>query len=167
MEPISQGCSSFNFRNIFQNVSSTYSVLSQFSENPAVYTKLSCFLPWVAAQYDLEYTPVGEADPACLTGQGDITEVTAKVCRTTPSDIWADQRDQIEARCIFPFTLNGESHSTCILDELREGLQNKSKSGIHLHKKPKLPFLNHFQFFDSLRASVRSPDLCSGVRYGE
>ena len=123
MKPLPQGCSSFNFRNIFQNMTSTYSVLSQFSENPAVYTKLSCFLPWVADQYDMEYTPGGDPDTACLTGQGDITEVTAKVCRTTPSDIWADQRDQIEARCIFPFFLNGVNYSTCILDELRKGVQ--------------------------------------------
>ena len=75
----------------------------------------------MAAQYDLDYRPSGEPDPVCLTDHGDITEVTAKVCRTTPSDIWSDQRDGIEAQCIFPFNLNGESYSTCILDELRKG----------------------------------------------
>ena len=94
--------------------------MDQASDNPAVYMKLSCYLPWVAAQYDMDYSPPGDPDPACLTGHGDITEVTAKVCRTKPSDGWADFREGIEAPCLFPFTLNGESHSTCIMDEIED-----------------------------------------------
>ena len=110
-----KGCSAF----IFRKKSSTYESLTQKSENPAVYTKLSCYLPWVAAQYNMDYTPPegGDPDPACLTGVGDINEVTAKVCRTNPSG-WADDRDDIEAPCLFPFSLNGESHDTCIMDEI-------------------------------------------------
>ena len=97
----------------------TQSELFQQSDNPAVYTKLSCFLPWVAAQYDLDYSPPGEPDPDCLTGQGDITEVTAKFCRTSPyNDVW-DIRDNIEAECLLPFTLNGETYDACILDEIQ------------------------------------------------
>ena len=84
-----------------------------------MYTKLSCYLPWVAAQYDMEYRPVGEPDPACLTGQGDITEVTAEVCRTNYLG-WADRRDGIEAPCLFPFTLNGESQSGCLMDQIED-----------------------------------------------
>ena len=92
------------------------SVLRQESENPAVYTKLSCYLPWVAAQYDMDYTPPADPDPACLTGNGNITEVTAEVCRSNPfSGYW--DNDGIEAECLFPFTLNGESHDTCIMGE--------------------------------------------------
>ena len=30
--------------------------LFQYSTSPTVYTKLYCFLPWIADQYDLEYT---------------------------------------------------------------------------------------------------------------
>ena len=56
------------------------------SENPSVYTRVSCYLPWVAEQYDMEYSQDGETDPACTNGQGYINEVTAEVCRTTPSD---------------------------------------------------------------------------------
>ena len=29
--------------------------LQQSATNPTVYTKLYCFLPWIARQYDLEY----------------------------------------------------------------------------------------------------------------
>ena len=102
----------FDFRN--DNTSGAFSLLWQFSDNPAVHTKLSCFLPWVAAQYDMDYTPAGEPDPDCLTGNGDINEVTAEVCRTRSYGTW-DMTEFIEASCLFPFTLNGESHNSCIL----------------------------------------------------
>ena len=111
----SQGCSSFSFIG-----TGSITSLDQISYNPAVYTKLSCYLPWVAAQYDMEYTPPGDPDPACFTGNGDITEVTAEVCRTNPFANQADRQDGIEAPCLFPFTLNGESHDTCIMDELED-----------------------------------------------
>ena len=114
-KPSHKGCSVFTF----YNEDSTFSQLDQASENPAVYTKLSCYLPWVAAQYEMDFTQPGDPDPACLTGQGDITEVTAKVCRTNMNG-WADERDGIEAPCLFPFTLNGESHNTCIMDEIQD-----------------------------------------------
>ena len=66
----------------------------------------------------MEYTPPGEPDPACLTDHGDITEVTAEVCRTNPFNNHWDGLDGIEARCLFPFTLNGESYDTCFLDQV-------------------------------------------------
>ena len=65
----------------------------------------------------MDYSPNGLPDPACLKGQGNITEVTAKVCRSNPNS-WADERDGIEPPCLFPFTLNGESPDTCIMDEI-------------------------------------------------
>ena len=111
-----KGCSRF----VFDQYSPTSTQLDQLSENPAVYTRLSCYLSWVAAQYNMEYTPAGEPHPDCLTGHGDITEVTAKVCRTnTNSNVW-DQRDGIEAECIFPFSLNGVTHDSCIMDEIED-----------------------------------------------
>ena len=86
-----------------------------------MYTKLSCYLPWVAAQYDMDYTPPADPDPACLTGNGNITEVTAEVCRTNPFSYSVRPEDGgngNEAECLFPFTLNGGTHDTCIMDEL-------------------------------------------------
>ena len=115
LNPSHQGCSAFQF----YNGSLTRSFLAQQSMNPAVYTKLSCYLPWVAAQYDMDYRPAGDPDPACLTGQGDINEVTAEVCRTNYGS-WQDRRDGIEAPCLLPFTLNGESHSSCISGDIED-----------------------------------------------
>ena len=97
-----------------------FSLLAQFSNNPIVYTKLSCFLPWVAAQYDMDFTPPEDSDPACLTGNGNITEVTAEVCRTNPFNSEHDRQDGIEAPCLFPFTLNEKSHDTCIMDDIED-----------------------------------------------
>ena len=108
-----QGCSAFDMYG-----SRVSSYLFQRSVNPAVYTKLSCFLPWVAAQYDMDFTPPGDPDPACLNGNGDINEVTAEDCRTNPSSNLYDRVDGIEASCLFPFTLNGVRHDTCIMDQL-------------------------------------------------
>ena len=73
----------------------------------------------------MEYTPPGEPDPACLTDHGDITEVTAEVCRSAASffnSAW-DSLDGIEAPCLFPFTLNGESHNSCIMQEIEDFTQ--------------------------------------------
>ena len=110
-----QGCSRFDFRG--DSYYTTSSWLDQHSENPAVYTRLSCYLPWVAAQYDMDYTPPEDTDPACLTGNGNITEVTAEVCRTNPFNNLRDIGDGVEAPCLFPFTLNGERHDTCFMDQ--------------------------------------------------
>ena len=41
------------------------------SLNPLVYTKLYCYLPWIAEQYGLEYSGTTSDDPACLFGSGD------------------------------------------------------------------------------------------------
>ena len=68
----------------------------------------------------MAYTPPGETDPACLNGNGNITEVTAEVCRTNPFNNHEDKLESIEAPCLFPFTLNGESHTACIMDELTD-----------------------------------------------
>ena len=74
----------------------------------------------MAAQYDMDYTPPADPDPACLTGNGNITEVTAEVCRSNPFRHWLDRSEVIEAECLFPFTLNGVTHDSCIMDELED-----------------------------------------------
>ena len=66
----------------------------------------------------MEYSPPEDSDPACVTGNGNIAEVTAEVCRTNPFNNNLDIVDGIEAPCLFPFTLNEESHDTCITDQL-------------------------------------------------
>lgn len=57
-------------------------------------------------------------DSDCITGSGDINEVTARACRTNPSNNNWDSGDAIEALCLFPFTLNGRRYNSCITDEI-------------------------------------------------
>lgn len=111
-----KGCSAVTFL----ERSATYSYLEQFSENPSVYSKLSCYLPWIATQYNMEYSASGNPDPACLTGNGDITEVTAKVCRTSPFLSLMDFTEVVEAPCLFPFSLNGRTYNSCFTDEIED-----------------------------------------------
>ena len=50
-----KGCRIFRFADNLQNypVFERHNILDQRSSNPSVYTKISCFLPWIADQYDL------------------------------------------------------------------------------------------------------------------
>ena len=47
------------------------SLLFQESQNPNVYTKLSCFLPWIAEQYNMEYESPGITEEECEAGTGN------------------------------------------------------------------------------------------------
>ena len=113
-----KGCSQFSY-----DRGDAHSYLVQYSDNPSVYTKVSCYLPWIANQYNMIYEYNGEADSDCFTGHGNIKEVTAEVCRTNPSIIpwiWFTRRggiglDRAEAPCLFPYTLDGKSWETCIM----------------------------------------------------
>ena len=113
-----KGCGAFSFDqdfgslfpilNIFNpttfNIS--YSVLYQQSNNPSVYTKLICFMPWIASQYGLQYNDSEETDQACVKGTGNIEDVTgveSKECRSSPSSYF----NFVEFPCIFPFYLDG------------------------------------------------------------
>ena len=42
----------------------------QYAENPLAYTRLHCYLPWIAEQYglDFDYAGVPEDDPTCSNG---------------------------------------------------------------------------------------------------
>merc|ERR1711936_1415415 len=108
-----KGCSIFSFRNF-----STSSTLRQVSENPSVYSRLSCFLPWIAQQYRMTYTAT-EEDERCEEGTGDINEVGGDQCRTTPSDGW-ERRDKKESFCIFPYYLDGIEYNQCTLTEITD-----------------------------------------------
>merc|ERR1719233_1102000 len=60
------------------------SYLIQWTNKPSVYTKLSCYLPWVADQYGLEYRTEDTSDTACTQGHGEIS--TEGNCTTTLSE---------------------------------------------------------------------------------
>ena len=107
-----------------------------YSNNPSAYTKLSCFLPWIAEQYDMDYEPEEENDPTCTVGtpttvseneeclepeesqprffDGGQQETTRKEkCQNTPSSLqesYTEERD-----CIFPFYYNGRKYNECIV----------------------------------------------------
>ena len=112
-----KGCSVFFIRGV-QGQYYNSSKLDQYSGNPVVHTRLSCYLPWVAEQYGLIYTQTGE-DVRCEEGTGDINEVGGDQCRTTPS-YSLDRIDRIEALCIFPFYLDGIEYNQCILSEIQD-----------------------------------------------
>ena len=48
-----KGCDRLVFGPTFSNLNWR---LTQESENPVVYTKIYCFLTWIASQYGLQYT---------------------------------------------------------------------------------------------------------------
>ena len=81
---------------------------------PSVYTKLSCYLPWIAEQYDMDFTEIVEDDnQECTTGNGDINDYNAETCRCNCAD---------ERECIFPFYYNGKRFDQCSFLEEQEFL---------------------------------------------
>merc|ERR1712126_56566 len=84
--------------------------LNQQSENPSVYTKLSCFLPWVASQYNLTYDGVVGDD----CDSNDSVKETDGVCRNTPSNM-LEAVQNTEMKCIFPFYYDGNKYESCVL----------------------------------------------------
>ena len=75
------------------------------SEKPSVYTKLSCFLPWIAEEYDMDFTEtVEDSNQECSVASGDVNDYNAETCRSS---------DPGEYECIFPFYYNGELYDKC------------------------------------------------------
>ena len=121
-----KGCSLFDVwhrENTGATTRST-SYLEQESENPSVYTKLSCYLPWIAEQYNMEYDNTGlDTDDECTTSIGDKNEIAnAGECRTA----WIPGRMLMadgtganggEVLCKFPFYWNGKLYDQCIMLE--------------------------------------------------
>ena len=84
-------------------------LLLQESQNPNVYTKLSCFLPWIAEQYNMEYESPGFTEDECTAGTGNKTEIAgAGECRCACST---------ESLCRFPFYFNGKYYDQCTMLE--------------------------------------------------
>ena len=90
----------------------TYKLI-QRAENPATYTKLSCYLSWIAAQYNMNYENTGLPDPACSQGSGDPDD-GENTCRNTPTN-WADLRDELELECKFRYYYDRVKYAECIL----------------------------------------------------
>ena len=125
-----KGCGAFSFSkqlNFFPYsiLPNSTTILYQQSHNPLVYTKISCFLAWVAQQYDLDYVPSEEEDAACSSGTGDITDVAqsnTRQCRTNPANefqtfpVSQEINEKFsEIPCIFPYYLDGVLiNDTCI-----------------------------------------------------
>jgi len=113
-----KGCDRFQFGEFDNADSQTNWILTQQTENPSTYTKLSCFLPWIAKQYKMIYDYSGPLDQACTTGSGDPLDGEKKTCRNTPADLLQCVFDN-EVECKFPFYYNGKKYDECIL--LQEG----------------------------------------------
>ena len=111
-----KGCSVFSVDSISESFYNS-SRLDQFSGNPVVNTRLSCYLPWVADQYGLTYTQT-EEEVRCEEGTGNIDEVEGDLCRTTPIET-VDRLDKIEALCLFPFYIDGIEYNECTLTEIQ------------------------------------------------
>ena len=98
--------------------------LNQESQNPSVYTKISCYLPWIAEQYGMEYeADENNIDPDCVTGTGDITEVTADVCTVIPTSYTSDRYsliDPVEAGCLFPYTVDNTYLDGCTVSGIED-----------------------------------------------
>ena len=90
---------------------SRLSLLFLESEEPGIYTKLSCYLPWIAEQYDMDFTENIEDDnQECSKGTGDVNDFNAEPCRSNNPG---------ENECIFPFYWNEKLYNQCtMLEEL-------------------------------------------------
>ena len=97
-----KGCDTFTIG--ASNEESTEWQLTRFSENPSAYTELSCFLPWVAEQYDLEY----DGPRTCSPENGDKT--VNPHCTETISNLGSSEKE-----CIFPFYYEGKKYDGCIM----------------------------------------------------
>jgi len=105
-----KGCDVFTFGTI--STEKKNAQLNQQTENPSTYTKLSCYLPWVAEQYGMDYEP--SEDLACLSGSGNPDDGD-QPCRITPSNLIELFSGEVE--CIFPFYYKGTKYNGCILFE--------------------------------------------------
>jgi len=108
-----KGCDVFTFGTT--DAEKNNAQLNQQTENPTTYTKLSCFLPWIAEQYGMEYEGSGQEDQACLVASGGNPDSRNEVCRNTPSNLVELFSGEVE--CIFPFYYKDKKYDGCILFE--------------------------------------------------
>ena len=86
-------------------------LLFQESINPTIYNKLSCHLPWIAEQYDMDFD-AGDTERECIEGVGSPSGVEEQAetreCRCACS---------FESLCIFPFYWEGKYYDRCAMLE--------------------------------------------------
>ena len=98
-----------------EETDSKTNILLQVTDNPLAYTRLHCYLPWIAEQYDLDfdYEDIPGDDPTCFTGFGNPNEDENVRCTNTPSTL-KEIREGIELPCIFPYYIDGNLiNDTC------------------------------------------------------
>jgi hypothetical protein len=85
------------------SVDETRAFMKQYSNLPTAYTKLSCFLPWIASEHNLDYEQ-GEPETQCVQAAGDPDDKDKSPCKT-----------DFNTTCIFPFFYNDQKYTECVL----------------------------------------------------
>ena len=107
-----------------ENENKTRFVFSSYTESPLAYTKMSCYLPWIAEQFGLSYEEQSTDDEACVKGSGQKPPFNSTlqywqydaVCRNTKGT----ELNPIIAKehpCIFPFYYKDKRYDSCGLLE--------------------------------------------------
>ena len=116
MNSSSQGCNTFVTVEKRDNGTKRINErLKQWSANPVVYTRVSCFLPWISEQYNLSYDDDtdDDCDDAGTGDQEPIFNFNPKPCRTVT---------EVGRECIFPFYFGGRRYDGCFTPEF-DGLK--------------------------------------------
>ena len=122
------------------------------ADNPLVYTKIRCYLPWIAAQYDLEFDGSASVqdDPECIQGSGILDEEEEEAtseCSNTPSSL-SEIALELELPCIFPFYVDGRLiNDTCFKFNADDFLDPVSRCPI-LNITTKINGINSFNSSD-------------------
>ena len=123
-------------------------VVIQDSDNPLVYTKLYCYLPWIAQQYGLEYDETISDDSDCLYGSGDSEDGRNKICTNIPTSA-KEVIEGIERPCIFPYYVDGRLiNDTCFKLNQEDFLDPVSRCPIW-QIRTKIDSINSYNSSDS------------------
>ena len=119
--------------------------------NPAVVTDATCYMDWIAEQYQLRLENTYESKPTCSKSSGDKEDINKEVC-------WTSDR----TRCDWTKYHNGKLHDSCRL-YADEGIaknvfqcKDTEVSAVHLTVSAK------FKFIPQDRFSI-CPNNCRGV----
>ena len=103
-----RGCQEFTYK----TAEPTRAEFLSYTASPLTFTKLSCYLPWVAEQFGLSYEDNTLKDEACMKGIGQRPPYDTK-CRANPDQ---DLSTAKEHPCIFPFYYKGKGpYNNCTL----------------------------------------------------
>ena len=163
-----KGCSVFTYR--YDDYPSS---LTQKSLNPSVYTKISCFLPWIAQQYGMFYEIDDTNDPDCISGTGDINEVTAEVCTVLPITYALGVYtviDPKEAECVFPFTVDGREWDGCLVSGIQDFTHPVFRCPIRTLKNRNTTYFTNYktangQIVNEVLNGFYCPTNCVGADY--